>query len=86
MVMNPISPVVCQALPEAKRRTTRQVLHYSGFEKLPSDLLMCMYEWLALALEMLCKTRGAMLLKVDSLVLDHGTQVPFPMHHGRSSC
>lgn len=85
MVMNPISSVICQALPEAKRRTTRQVLHYSDLEKLPLDLLMCMCEWLALTLEMLCKTRGAMLLKVGSLGLDHGTQVQSPKHHLVSS-
>ncbi len=63
LVLIPITKVVRQALPEAKCKTTKIDLHYCDLEKLPLEALLCMCDWLKLALDLFSKTTGAMLLQ-----------------------
>lgn len=49
MIMTPIVRLVCQALPKAKRKTTATDLHYCDLEKLSTDLLQCIRQWLYMA-------------------------------------
>ena len=63
LVLMPIIKVVRQALPEAKCKTTEIDLHYCDLEKLPVEALLCMCDWLKLALDLFSKTTGAMLLQ-----------------------
>jgi hypothetical protein len=63
LVLIPIISVVRQALPAAKRKTTKTDLHYCDLDKLPVDALLCMCDWLKLALDLFSKTTGSMLLQ-----------------------
>ncbi len=55
--------MVRHALPEATCKTTKTDLHYCDLERLPLDAVLCMCDWLKLAVDLFSKTTGAMLLQ-----------------------
>lgn len=63
LVLNPIIKVVHHALPETTRKTTKTDLHYCDLQWLPLDAVLCMCDWLKLAVDLFSKTTGAMLLQ-----------------------
>lgn len=55
--------MVHHAIPETTRKTTKTDLHYCDLQWLPLDAVLCLCDWLKLAVDLFSKTTGAMLLQ-----------------------
>ncbi len=63
LILKPIIKVVHHAVPETTRKTLKTDLHYCDLQWLPLDAVLCMCDWLKLAVDLFSKTTGAMLLQ-----------------------